>query len=302
MPETDHSGTRALPGVLIAAAPETHQVAPPTRDRLNDLGVKTDSEGGEVRVWSASATGIELCIFGPKDPNWVAESVQLEKGADDVWSAVSPRLQAGTRYSLRASGPSGPTHAFDPNLHLIDPYARGLARTASGHWRSYVQDDAFDWAGAAKPKVPLDHTVLYEAHARGISKLNPAVPEELRGTYAGLAHDTAIDYLKDLGVTTIQLLPVHQFVSEQRLIKQGLSNYWGYNTLNFFTPHGAYASRESQFGGTGAVLREFKGMVKLLHEAGLEVILDVVFNHTAEEGRSGPTTSLRGWPLKSSQA
>jgi glycogen operon protein len=120
------------------------------------------------------------------------------------------------------------------------------------------------------------------------------VPEELRGTYAGLAHGTAINYLKDLGVTTIQLLPVHQFVSEERLVKQGLSNYWGYNTLNFFTPHAAYASREAQFGGTGAVLREFKGMVKLLHEAGLEVVLDVVYNHTAEEGTTGPTTSLRG--------
>ena len=136
--------------------------------------------------------------------------------------------------------------------------------------------------------------MLYEAHARGMSKLNPAVPEELRGTYAGLAHETAIGYLKDLGVTAIELLPVHQFVSEQRLIKQGLRNYWGYNTLNFFTPHAAYASKEAQFGGTGAVLREFKGMVKLLHEAGLEVILDVVYNHTAEEGRGGPTTSLRG--------
>ena len=140
----------------------------------------------------------------------------------------------------------------------------------------------------------MDHAVIYEAHARGISKLNPDLPDELRGTYAGLAHESTIGYLKELGVTTVQLLPIHQFVSEQRLIKQGLTNYWGYNTLNFFTPHAAYATREAQFGGTGAVLREFKGMVKLLHEAGLEVILDVVYNHTAEEGLGGPTTSLRG--------
>jgi glycogen operon protein len=263
-------------------------------DPLQDLGVRATPSGGELRVWSASATAIELCMFGSKDPNWVAESIQLQKDGNDVWSGTSPNLLAGTRYSLRASGPAGATHRFDPGLHLIDPYARGLARTASGNWHSYVQDDQFDWAGTAKPNVPLDHTVLYEAHARGLSKLNPAVPEELRGTYAGLAHDTAINYLKDLGVTTIQLLPVHQFVSEQRLVKQGLSNYWGYNTLNFFTPHAAYASREAQFGGTGAVLREFKGMVKLLHEAGLEIVLDVVFNHTAEEGTTGPTTSLRG--------
>ncbi|MCU1546692.1 MAG: glgX, partial [Homoserinimonas sp.] len=134
----------------------------------------------------------------------------------------------------------------------------------------------------------------YEAHAKGISRLNTAVPAELRGTYAGLAHESAIGQLKDLGVTAIQLLPVHQFVSEQRLLKMGLANYWGYNTLNFFTPHAAYASKAAQRGGTAAVLREFKGMVKLLHEAGLEVILDVVYNHTAEEGPKGPTTSLRG--------
>ena len=266
----------------------------PATDPLHDLGVTQTPDGGRLRVWSASATGIELCLFAEKDPNWVAESLQLTKGEGDVWEVVTPSLRPGVRYSLRASGPTGPTHRFDPALHLIDPYARGLTRTPNGEWRSYVQDDAFDWAGSAKPNTPLDHTVIYEAHAKGISKLNPAVPEELRGTYAGLAHDSAIGYLKDLGVTAIELLPVHQFVSEQRLIKQGLSNYWGYNTLNFFTPHAAYASRDAQFGGAGAVLREFKGMVKLLHEAGLEVILDVVYNHTAEEGPTGPTTSLRG--------
>ncbi|MHB1173397.1 MAG: glycogen debranching protein GlgX [Lacisediminihabitans sp.] len=266
----------------------------PEVDPLKDLGVRVTPSGGEVRVYSSTANAIELCLLDDKDSNWVAGSIQLGKGADNVWSGGSPNLVPGTRYSLRASGPAAPTNHFDPSLHLLDPYAHGLARTANGEWRSYVQDDSFDWAGVTKPNIPLDHTVLYEAHAKGISKLNPAVPEELRGTYAGLAHDTAIAYLKDLGVTSIELLPVHQFVSEQRLIKQGLTNYWGYNTLNFFTPHAAYASREAQFGGTGAVLREFKGMVKLLHEAGLEVILDVVFNHTSEEGVDGPTTSLRG--------
>jgi glycogen operon protein len=263
-------------------------------DPLKDLGVHLTPDGGTLRVWSASATAVELCLFGAKDPNWVAETIPLTKDAADVWSVTTAKLAAGVRYSVRASGPTGPTHRFDSQLHLIDPYARGLARTPSGDWRSYVQDDSFDWAGVAKPNTPLDHTVLYEAHARGISKLNTAVPEELRGTYAGLANDRAIGYLKDLGVTAIELLPVQQFVSEQRLIKQGLSNYWGYNTLNFFTPHAAYASKAAQTGGTGAVLREFKGMVKLLHEAGLEVILDVVYNHTAEEGPKGPTTSLRG--------
>jgi glycogen operon protein len=161
-------------------------------------------------------------------------------------------------------------------------------------WQSSVIDGYFDWNGAQKPAVPLDHTVVYEAHVRGISRLNPAVPAHLRGTYAGLAHESTIAYLKDLGVTAVELLPVMSFVSEQRLIKQGLINYWGYNTLNFFTPHADYASQAAQASGPESVLREFKGMVKLLHEAGLEVILDVVYNHTAEEGPNGPVTSLRG--------
>ena len=264
-------------------------------DPLGNLGVQVTPRDGQLRLWSENATAMDLCIFDDRDPRWVAKTIPMSRDTHGVWVGRSTSLSAGVRYSIRATGPTGPTHAFDPARHLIDPYARGLARTASGEWRSYVQEeDAFDWGGIAKPNVPLDHTVLYEAHTRGLSKLNHGVPEQLRGTYAGLAHESTIGYLKDLGITTIQLLPVHQFVSEQRLIKQGLVNYWGYNTLNFFTPHAAYASRTAQFGGTGAVLREFKGMVRLLHEAGLEVVLDVVYNHTAEEGIGGPTTSLRG--------
>jgi len=266
----------------------------PETDMLRDLGVRATAEGGQVRVWSGSATAIEVCIFAPNDPSWLAERRQLQRDEHGVWSGSSSRLVPGAHYSLRASGPTGPQHSFNPSIHLIDPYARGLARTNSGHWHSIVQDDAFDWAGARKPNTPLDHTVIYEAHAKGLSKLNTSIPERLRGTYAGLAHESNIAYLKDLGVTAIELLPVQQFVSEQRLIKQGLRNYWGYNTLNFFTPHAAYASRTAQVNGASAVLREFKGMVKILHEAGLEVILDVVYNHTAEEGPKGPTTSFRG--------
>lgn len=275
----------------------THSVITldPMPDALSDLGVRLGPKGGELRVWSASATAMELCLFDERDPSWVAKTLPMSKGEGDVWSVVSPLLVPGTRYTIRASGPTGPGHAFDPKLHLLDPYARGLARTINGDWRCYVQEpDTFDWGSSTKPRVGMDHTVLYEAHVKGLTKLNPEVPEELRGTYAGLAHESTIAYLQELGVTTIELLPVQQFVSEERLIKQGLSNYWGYNTLNFFTPHAAYASREAQNGGTGAVLREFKGMVKLLHEAGLEVVMDVVYNHTAEEGLGGPTSSLRG--------
>ncbi|GGL00978.1 glycogen operon protein GlgX homolog [Salinibacterium xinjiangense] len=267
----------------------------PEADFLADLGVTLSPKGGELRIWSASATAMELCLFDERDANWIAKRLPLHRDDADVWSVSSTDLRPGVRYSVRATGPTSAGHAFDPDLHLIDPYARGLDRTKSGDWRGYVQEpDTFDWGQSTKPQIGMDHTVMYEAHAKGISKLNPHVPEHLRGTYAGLAHESTIAYLKDLGVTTIELLPVQQFVSEQRLIKQGLTNYWGYNTLNFFTPHAAYASREAQHGGTGAVLREFKGMVKLLHEAGLEVVLDVVYNHTAEEGRTGPTTSLRG--------
>jgi glycogen operon protein len=265
----------------------------PSSDPLHGLGVRPTPGGGTLRVWSHHATGMELAIFDSKDASWVSEVIPMSKKGD-VWSAESPRLVPGTRYAIRASGPKGKTHDFDRNRNLIDPYSRGLARTGSGEWRSYVQDDAFDWGTSKKPGIALDHTVIYEAHVKGLTKANPHVPKHLRGTYAALAHESTIEYLKGLGVTAVQLLPIHQSVSEQRLIKQGLANYWGYNTLNFFTPHASYASREAQFGGTGAVLREVKGMVKLLHEAGLEVILDVVYNHTSEEGPGGPTTSLRG--------
>jgi glycogen debranching enzyme len=266
----------------------------PKVDPLQNLGVRQTSRGGELRVWSHNATGMELVVFDSKDPNWITGVKPMTRGEGNVWSVSSSKLVAGARYAIRSSGPRGKTHDFDPTRNLIDPYARGLARTSTGEWRSYVQDDAFDWGNSVKPRIPLDHTVLYEAHVKGLTRANPSVPAELRGTYAALAHESTLAYLADLGVTTVQLLPVQQSVSEQRLIKQGLANYWGYNTLNFFTPHASYASRAAQFGGTGAVLREFKGMVKLLHEAGLEVVLDVVYNHTSEEGPDGPTTSLRG--------
>jgi glycogen operon protein len=258
-------------------------------DPLRDLGVRD----GAIRVWSDSATAVELCVFDD-DRSEVTQTLALSRDAHGVWSGTSDALKPGTYYSLRADGPKGPHHTFDPALDLLDPYARGLARTPDGEWRGYVQDGAFDWGGATKPGTPLDHTVIYEAHVRGLTQLNPEVPDELKGTYAGLAHPSTIGYLKELGVTAVELLPVHQHVSEKRLRAMRLTNYWGYNTLNFFTPHAGYATRAAQFGGTGAILREFKGMVRLLHEAGLEVILDVVYNHTSEENRDGPTSSLRG--------
>ena len=266
----------------------------PTTDPLRDLGVRFDGKRGTLRVWSQNATELDLCLFDSKDAGWIVETIPMHRDEHGVWEATSDKLVPGTRYSVRASGPGGPTHRFDPSRDLLDPYARGLARARDGNWRSYVQDGSFDWGKTVKPNIPLDHTVLYEAHAKGLTKLNPSLPDKLRGTYAGLGHKSTIAYLKDLGVTSVELLPIHQSLSEQRLIKQGLTNYWGYNTLNFFTPNAEYATAQAQKGGTGAVLREFKQMVKALHDAGLEVVLDVVYNHTAEEGLTGPTNSFRG--------
>ncbi|PJJ63562.1 glycogen debranching protein GlgX [Compostimonas suwonensis] len=262
-------------------------------DPLRNLGVRITSHGGELRVWSQHAESMELCIFDEKDPSWITKTVPMTREGD-VWVGRSRTLAVGTRYAIRVSGPVSPNNVFNAQTLLTEPYSRGLVRVSNDQWRSQVVDSGFDWGSSSKPQVPLDKTVVYEAHVKGISKLNPEVPAELRGTYAGLAHESTIRYLTDLGVTSVELLPVHAFVSEQRLIKQGLTNYWGYNTLNFFSPHAPYATQAAQAAGPDAVLREFKGMVKLLHEAGLEVILDVVYNHTAEEGLGGPRTSLRG--------
>ncbi|MDN4596437.1 glycogen debranching protein GlgX [Leifsonia virtsii] len=263
-------------------------------DPLRNLGVRVGPQAGELRVFSASADAMELCLFDETDPNWLVKSVPMTRDANGVWVGRSRSLTVGTRYALRVSGPNAPANSFDPEALLIDPYARGLVHVGGDGWRSVVVPDGFDWGDARKPGTPLDHTVIYEAHVKGISRLNPDVPEELRGSYAGLAHESTIAYLKDLGVTAVELLPVQAFVSEQRLVQEGLTNYWGYNTLNFFSPHTPYASRAAQAAGPAAVLAEFKGMVKLLHLAGIEVILDVVYNHTAEEGIDGPRTSFRG--------
>ncbi|MFC4242800.1 glycogen debranching protein GlgX [Gryllotalpicola reticulitermitis] len=258
------------------------------------LGVTVTEAGGTLRVWSENASSIELCLFDPKDPDWVTERVPLARGANNVWQASSERLTPGTRYALRVDGPKGPRHAFDPATFLLDPYAKGINLVRANEWRGVVIDESFDWGASRRPRHRLDASVVYETHVKGFSKLNDAVPEELRGSYAGLAHPASIEYLTGLGVTAVELLPVHYFVSEPRLTRLGLSNYWGYNTVGFFAPHSLYASRNAQKAGATAVLREFKGMVKLLHEAGLEVWLDVVYNHTSEAGPGGPRSSFRG--------
>ncbi len=261
---------------------------------LDDLGVTLGPDGGTLRVWSANATELEVVIFDDTDLDWITDTRPLKKTTGDVWSVTTPLLRAGTRYAVRVDGPHSPGNTFNPGTLLVEPYAKGLVSGGFEDWRSVVIDGGFDWGGVAKPAVPMDRTVIYEGHLKGMSKRHPLVPPALHGTYAGLAHPAMIEHFLSLGVTSIQLLPIHAFATEPRLLQHGLANYWGYNSLNFFTPHAAYATEENRRQGPEAILREFKGMVKLLHQAGLEVILDVVFNHTAEEGIGGPRSSLRG--------
>ncbi|GAA3626749.1 glycogen debranching protein GlgX [Microbacterium awajiense] len=261
---------------------------------LDGLGVSLGVDGGTIRVWSGAADAMELVVFDDADLDWAVETLPMQQVGGGVWQATSPLLRAGTRYAVRVDGPHGAGNTFNRGSLLVEPYSRGLAGDGISDWRSVVVDGGFDWGGVAKPAVPLDRTVLYEGHVKGMTKRHPGVPPALHGTYAGLAHPAMIEHFLDLGVTSIELLPVHAFASEPRLLQLGLTNYWGYNTVNFFTPHAPYATEASRREGPAAVLREFKGMVRLLHEAGLEVILDVVYNHTAEAEIGGPRTSLRG--------
>lgn len=275
--------------------PESSELAAPGGRALDNLGIRLHDDGATLRVWSENASSIELVTFDDVDLDWVTDEISLERKEDNVWEVTTPLLQPGTRYAIQVDGPHGPGNTFNPKTLLLDPYARGLAQ-GDGYeeWRSVVIVDGFDWGESKKPQIPLDQTVIYEGHLKGMTKRHPDIPPALHGTYAGLAHPEMIAYLHSIGVTSVELLPVQAFVSEPRLLDRGLSNYWGYNTLNFFTPHAAYATDESSKAGPEAVLAEFKGMVRLLHEAGLEVILDVVYNHTSEEGIGGPRSSLRG--------
>ncbi|MFC4223466.1 glycogen debranching protein GlgX [Lysinibacter cavernae] len=262
---------------------------PLTRHRL---GITRTAQGSDFALWSQHASSASLCLLDERGTVTTELPLSTEEG--DVWTVSSPQLISGQRYALRVDGPAGPTHHFDTGRLLLDPYARAVERCADGTWCSVVTTDGFNWEGVPKPGIPLDQTVVYETHVKGFSQLNELLPFELRGTYAGLGHHVSIAYLTSLGITAVELLPVHAFVSEQRLLELGMVNYWGYNSLAFFAPHAAYATSGAQHEGVDAVIAEFKTMVKNLHRAGIEVILDVVYNHTSEEGPLGPTTSFRG--------
>jgi isoamylase len=281
------------------------------------LGATWDGEGVNFALFSENATRVEVCLFDEKGQEI---RVRLREQTAFIWHGYLPGLAPGQRYGFRVHGPYDPDRGlrFNPNVVLLDPYARaldsvedfgrGLFGYVTGDEREdhamqeqeqrgvplgVVVDNAFDWAGDRWPNTPLHETVLYEAHVKGLTMLHPDVPEELRGTYAGLAHPATVTYLKRLGVTAVELMPVHAHLDDPFLLDKGLTNYWGYSTLNFFAPDLRYSAAYRQGDPVGAV-REFKEMVKALHAAGLEVILDVVYNHTSEGNHMGPTLSFKG--------
>jgi len=284
--------------ISAPADPTTAASVSPAADLLSDtydrLGVRLHDGVATLRIWSGDASAVEVVVFDDDDPDWIVETLPLSPAGGGVWEVTTPVLRPGVRYSVRVDGPHGPGMTFNPATLLIDPYARGLAVPGIHSWRSVVVDECFDWGGVRKPETPLDRTVVYEAHVKGLTKRHPGVPAALHGTYAGMAHPAMIEHYQRLGVTAVELLPIHAFASEPRLLQLGLTNYWGYNSVGFFAPHAPYATAAAQAEGAGAVLREVKGMVKLLHQAGIEVILDVVYNHTSEQGLGEPRSSFRG--------
>lgn len=249
---------------------------------------------GTIRVYSANATDVWLCILDKADPAQEIKRLPLVKSDNDIWQLEHEAIEVGMFYTLRADGPVGPRHGFNADLNLIDPYARGVVRINARDYYCVAIDGSFDWQGVGKPNIPLDSAVIYEAHARGLTRGNNELPDELRGTYAALGHESTIAHLQKIGVTSVELLPVHMFISEPRLMNMGLINYWGYNTINFFTPHHRYATAAALAAGPEAIVNEFKTAVRELHRNGIEVILDVVYNHTAEGGARGLTYSYRG--------
>jgi len=282
------------------------------------LGATWDGTGVNFALFTEHAAAVELCLFDMREDFKETQRIRLPERTDQIWHGYFPDLKPGQHYGYRVHGPyePGKGHRFNPNKLLLDPYARVIGRplkwdpslygykvgdsaadlsfddrdSAAFAPLSLVVDAAFTWGDDRSPRIPWNRTVIYEMHVKGFTRRMPGVPEQYRGTYMGLATEAAINHLVRLGVTTIELLPVHYHLDDEFLEKKGLTNYWGYNTLGFFAPHPEYcATRIPYF-----AITEFKSMVRTLHSAGLEVILDVVYNHTAEGNHLGPTLSLRG--------
>ncbi|MCK9900829.1 glycogen debranching enzyme GlgX [Parafrankia colletiae] len=276
------------------------------------LGATFDGSGTNFAIFSEVAERVELCLF---DPSGAERRIEMRERDAFVWHAYLPTVLPGQRYGYRVHGPHDPAqgHRCNPNKLLLDPYAKAVdgeidwdqavfgynfgdpesvntADSAPHMMKSVVISPFFDWNGDRPPRRPYNETIIYEAHVRGLTMRHEGLPEEYRGTYAGVAHPLMIDHYHRLGVTAIELLPVHQFVHDEHLVSRNLRNYWGYNSIAFLAPHNGYSSA----GGDGRQVQEFKGMVRNLHEAGIEVILDVVYNHTAEGNHMGPMLSFRG--------
>ncbi len=278
------------------------------------LGATFDGTGTNFAIFSAVAERVELCLF---DEDMVEERVNLTEVDAHVWHAHLPGVQPRQRYGYRVHGPFEPHHGHrcDPSKLLLDPYAKAIegqvtsdpslysyeignpearntADNVDATMLSVVVNPYFDWGHDHPPRHEYHDSIIYETHVKGMTMLHPEVPEESRGTYAGMAHPAVIQHLTDLGVTAVELMPVHQFVNDTHLQDKGLSNYWGYNTIGFFAPHNAYSGT----GERGEQVQEFKAMVKALHAANIEVILDVVYNHTAEGNHMGPTLAVSTMP------
>lgn len=282
------------------------------------LGATWDGGGVNFALFSENATGVELCLFEwPEGVEEVAR-VPMREHTDQVWHAYLPEVRPGQLYGYRVHGPYAPHdgHRFNPAKLLLDPYAKAIAGTiqwsdalfgytighpdadlsqderdsASGLPKCVAVDPAFSWGDDAPPRTPLHQTIIYELHVKGFTARHPEVPPEFRGTYAGLTCPPVLDYLRSLGITAVELMPIHQCVADKHLVDRGLTNYWGYNTVGFLAPDVRYASTGDQ----GQQVQEFKIMVKTLHREGIEVILDVVYNHTAEGNHLGPTLCFRG--------
>ena len=282
------------------------------------LGATWDGRGVNFALYSENATKVELCLFDSIENKKEAERIQMPEHTDMVWHVYLADVKPGQLYGYRVHGPYEPQngHRFNDNKLLLDPYAKSIARipnwtdamsgyvigdkqldlsfskldSAADAPLGCVIDEAFTWGDDRLPNTPSHKTLIYELHVKGFSKLNEEIPENLRGTYAGLSSEPSIRYLRELGITAVELLPIHMHADDRFLLERGLVNYWGYNTLSFFAPHPQYASVTHP----AEAIHEFKSMVRNLHAAGIEVILDVVYNHTAEGNQMGPTVSFRG--------
>ncbi|NLL12658.1 MAG: glycogen debranching protein GlgX [Fibrobacter sp.] len=282
------------------------------------LGATWDGAGVNFALFSENATGVTLCLFDDTNDEKEIASIDIKEQTDQVWSVYLPQARPGIRYGYRVKGPYEPSqgHRFNPAKLLLDPYAKAIDGTIK--WndalfgyviggketdltkderdsapflpKSVVVDPAFSWGDDSRPQIPWHKTVIYELHVKGFTALHPDVPKELRATYAGLTSPSVIEYFHSLGITAVELMPVHQFIDDRTLIEKNLRNYWGYNSIGFFAPDARYSCS----GSLGQQVNEFKTMVKTLHREGIEVILDVVYNHTAEGNHLGPTLCFRG--------